>query len=91
MSESRINTDSAREGDSVLPFAPEERYVYSRRDTSNPALQRSANVVLWHTPEPVGVGCPNPSGRGNPAPTIADISVTGDSIPPLAPEGRHVW
>ena len=30
LSESRINTDSAREGDSVLPFAPEERYVYSR-------------------------------------------------------------
>ena len=27
LSESRINTDSTREGDSVLPFAPEERYV----------------------------------------------------------------
>ena len=31
-----------------------------------------------------------PVGRGNPAPTIGDISVTGDSILPLAPEGRHV-
>ena len=29
LSESRINTDSAREGDSVLPFAPEGRHVYS--------------------------------------------------------------
>ena len=29
---------------------------------------------------------PQPVGRGNPAPTIADISVTGDS-----PEGRHVY
>ena len=32
-----------------------------------------------------------PIGRGNPAPTIADISVTGDSILHLAPEGRHVY
>ena len=32
-----------------------------------------------------------PIGRGNPAPTIADTSVTGDSILPLAPEGRHVY
>ena len=32
-----------------------------------------------------------PIGRGNPAPTIADISVTGDSILPLAPAGRHVY
>ena len=32
-----------------------------------------------------------PIGRGNPAPTIADISVTGDSILPLAPEGRQVY
>ena len=107
-------------------------------------------MVLWHTPEPVGVGCPNPSdkatsplrwiphrklsrlslqrsdmsiaarhiqsprsrgaqcgivahrrtrrgwvpqpiGRGNLAPTIVNISVTRDSILPLAPEGRHVY
>ena len=32
-----------------------------------------------------------PIGRGHPAPTIADTSVTGDSILPLAPEGRHVY
>ena len=32
-----------------------------------------------------------PIGRGNLAPTIADISVTGDSILHLAPEGRHVY
>ena len=63
LSESRINTDSTREGDSVLPFAPEERYVYSSATTSNPSAPEERNVVLWHTPEPVGVGCPNPSGE----------------------------
>ena len=34
---------------------------------------------------------PQPVGRGNPAPTIADISVTGDSILPLAPAERYVY
>ena len=34
---------------------------------------------------------PQPVGWGNPAPTIADISITGDSILFLAPEGRHVY
>ena len=48
-------------------------------------------MVLSHTVEPVGVGCPNPFGRGNLAPTIEDVSVAGDSILPLAPEGRHVY
>ena len=46
LSESRINTDSAREGDSVLPFAPEERYVYSSATPPIPALQRSAMCAL---------------------------------------------
>ena len=47
----------------VPPFAPEERYVYSSATPPIPALQRSA---MWYcrTPlEPVGVGCPNPSGE----------------------------
>ena len=34
---------------------------------------------------------PQPIGQGNLAPTMADISVTGDSILHLAPEGRHVY
>ena len=34
---------------------------------------------------------PQPAGRGNLAPTIGDASVTGDSILPLAPAGRHVY
>ena len=34
---------------------------------------------------------PQPVGRGNLAPTIEDVSVAGDSILPLAPEGRHVY
>ena len=46
LSESRINTDSARESDSVLPFAPEERYVYSSATHPIPALQRSAMCAL---------------------------------------------
>ena len=50
LSESRINTDSAREGDSVLPFAPEERYVYSSATHPIPALQRSAMCPLSQSP-----------------------------------------
>ena len=34
---------------------------------------------------------PQPFGRGNLAPTIADISVTSDSILHLAPAGRYVY
>ena len=47
----------------VPPFAPEERYVYSSATPPIPALQRSAYVVLSHTAESVGVGCPNPLGE----------------------------
>ena len=43
-------TDSAREGDSVLPFAPEERYVYSSATHPTPALQRSA---MWYCRTPL--------------------------------------
>ena len=50
LSQSRINTDSAREGDSVLPFAPEERYVYSSATHPIPALQRSA---MWYCGTPL--------------------------------------
>ena len=65
LSQSRINTDSAREGDSVLPFAPEERYVYSSA-THPTRAPEERNVVLSHTIELVGVGCPNPLGGGTP-------------------------
>ena len=65
LSQSRINTDSAREGDSVLPFAPEERYVYSSA-THPTRAPEERNVVLSHTIELVGVGCPNPSGEATP-------------------------
>ena len=44
LSESRINTDSAREGDSVLPFAPEERYVYSSATHPIPRAPEERNV-----------------------------------------------
>ena len=60
LSQSRINTDSARERDSVLPFAPEERYVYSRAICPKPRAPEERYVVLSHTIELVGVGCPNP-------------------------------
>ena len=46
LSQSPINTDLAREGDSVVgAFAPEERYVYSSATHPTPALQRSAIVA----------------------------------------------
>ena len=61
------------------------------RHTSNPRAPEERNVVLWHTPEPVGVGCPNPSGEATPLLRLRNASVTSYSIPPLAPAGRHVW
>ena len=48
-------------------------------------------MVLSHTVETRRGWLPQPAGRGNLAPTIGDASVTGDSILPLAPEGRHVY
>ena len=39
-----------REGDSILPFAPEERYVYSSATPPIPALQRSA---MWYCRTPL--------------------------------------
>ena len=39
-----------REGDSILPFAPEERYVYSSATHPIPALQRSA---MWYCRTPL--------------------------------------
>ena len=45
-------------------------------------------MVLSHTLEPVGVGCPNPSGRGNLAPTM---DAAPQIVPPFAPEERYVY
>ena len=66
LSQSRINTDSAREGDSVLPFAPEERYVYSSATHPIPRSRGAQCGIVAHGLNGfgVGVGCPNPYGRG---------------------------
>ena len=43
-------------------------------------------MVLSHTIESVGVGCPNPSGLGDLAPTMDDAP---QIVPHLAPEGLN--
>ena len=45
-------------------------------------------MVLSHTVEPVGVGFPNPLGRGNLAPTM---DAAPQIVPPFAPEERYVY
>ena len=57
--------DMIRRGRVILPFAPEERYVYSSA-THPTRAPEERNVVLSHTIELVGVGCPNPLGGGTP-------------------------
>ena len=45
-------------------------------------------MVLSHTVEPVGVGCPNPSGEETSAPTM---DAAPQIVPPFAPEERYVY
>ena len=45
-------------------------------------------MVLSHTLEPVGVGCPNPSGEEtSPLRWIRTLQI----VPPFAPEERYVY
>ena len=48
-------------------------------------------MVLSHTVEPVGVGCPNPSGRGNLAPTMDTAPCKFVASVPFAPEEQYVY
>ena len=48
-------------------------------------------MVLSHTLEPVGVGFPNPLGRGNLAPTMDDVTLNFGVLVPFAPEEQYVY
>ena len=77
--------DTSVTGDSILPLAP-ERLPLAPAGRTEGGIR--SGWILW-AGEPRRRG--DMFGWGNPAPTIADTSVTGDSILPLAPEGRHVY
>ena len=48
-------------------------------------------MVLSHTVEPVGVGCPNPSSEATPPLRCMHVTLNFGASVPFAPEERYVY